>query len=385
MFQKIFIKKYQNIDDPKMRNKYGTIAGIFGIFTNLLLGIIKLTIGLISNSISIMADAVNNISDTATSILTIIGFKLANKKPNQKHPYGYARYEYISGFVISILMVLTGLLLTKESIMKIINPTELIINKTTYVILTAAILGKVIQMYIYHNFAKTIKSKTLEANVIDSRNDIISTTSILISIIIMDTFKINIDGILGLAISLFVIYSSIKTMLEVLEPIIGIIPTKERVKEIETKLLSYDYVKGIHDLVLHNYGVHNDFVTVHVEIDSKMNMLEAHDLMDIIENDFKQNLGIDLTIHMDPIVIGDKKVDKLKSKITKQLQKLDKDLTIHDFRIIEGKKYTNILFDCVVSYEKNYTVEDIKNLLQDKIKTKNQVYNYIIEIDRPYC
>lgn len=385
MLKKLFIKNYKNVDDPVVRNKYGKVAGIFGIVSNFILGIIKLIIGFVSNSVSIIADAVNNISDMASSILTIVGFKLASKKPDHKHPYGYARYEYISGFVIAILMFLMGLVFAKESIIKIIYPEELIINTVTFVVLLIAIFGKLIQMFVYKDFAKTINSNTLKTASIDTRNDIMSTSAIFISMIIMKVFNINIDGFLGLFVSLFVIYSSIKMIKEGLEPIIGIIPTKEYVKEIKDKLLSYEYVIGIHDLVIHNYGVHNDFITVHIEIDSKMNMIEAHDLMDIIENEFKEEKGIDLTIHMDPVIVGDPKVDKLKNKVIKVIKDLDKDLEIHDFRIVEGTTHTNILFDCVVPYEKNYSKDDLIKYLSENVKNKKMKYCFVIEIDRPFC
>lgn len=203
--------------------------------------------------------------------------------------------------------------------------------------------------------------------------------------VIMGIFKINIDGLLGLAVSGFVIYSSINMIKEVLEPIIGIIPTEEQVKEITEKLLHYDCVEGIHDLVIHNYGVHNDFVTVHVEIDSKMDIMKAHDLMDNIEKDFKDELGIALTIHMDPIVVGNPKVDKLQAKVVQVIHKLDKDLKIHDFRIVEGITHTNILFDCIVPYEKDYTEEYLKEYLSKEIIPEKEIYYYVIEIDRPYC
>lgn len=385
MLKQIFIKNYQEADNPEVRNRYGKFAGIFGIITNLILAIIKLVIGFISKSVSIMADAVNNISDTASSALTVLGFRLASKKPNHEHPYGYARYEYVSGLIIAILMVVMGLTFAKESIIKIIKPEELIINNITYIVLIVAIIGKIWQMLLYLDFSKAIASNTLKTVAVDTRNDIISTTAILVSMIIMKKIHINIDGILGLGISLFVIYSSIKMIKEVLEPIIGTIPTKEQVDEIKQKILSYDYVQGMHDLVIHNYGVNNDYVTVHIEIDSKMNMLEAHDLMDEIENDFKESLGIDLTIHMDPVIIGDPKIDKLKKQIQETINKMDKDLQIHDFRIVEGKQYTKILFDCVVAYEKNYTIKDIKKYLIDNIKPEDRKYYYDIEIDRPYC
>lgn len=385
MLKHLFIKNYKETENPEVRNKYGKVAGIFGIISNLILGIIKLIIGFISNSVSIMADAVNNLSDMASSLLTIIGFKLANRKPNHDHPYGYARYEYVSGFAIAILMLIMGIVFAKESIMKIIHPEELIINNATFIVLFIAILGKTCQMLVYLDFSKAIESNTLKTSAIDTRNDIISTTAILISMLIMKKLGINIDGYLGLAVSLFVIYSSSQMIKEVLEPIIGIIPTKERVEEITKKILSYDYVQGIHDLVIHNYGVHNDFVTVHVEIDSNMNMLEAHDLMDNIENDFKENLGISLTIHMDPVVIGNEKVDKLKKLIITTIHNLDNELEIHDFRIVEGTTHTNILFDCVVPYEKDYTADYIKEYLNKNIKPEQEKYYYVVEIDRPYC
>ena len=384
MLKKLFIKNYKNTDDPEVRNQYGKVAGVFGIFTNIILGIIKLVIGIISNSVSIMADAANNIADTASSILTIIGFKLSSKKPDKDHPYGYARYEYVAGFVIAIMMLIMGLTFAKESIIKIFNPEELVINWITYLILVIAIIGKGIQMLVYLDFAKAINSNTLKANSVDTRNDIISTTAILISMIIMGIFEINIDGLLGLAVSGFVIYSSIGMIREVLEPIIGIIPTEEQVNEITEKILKYDYVEGIHDLVIHNYGVHNDFVTVHVEIDSKMDIMKAHDMMDNIEKDFKDELGICLTIHMDPIVVGDPEIDMLQTKVVQAIHKLDTELKIHDFRVVKGITHTNILFDCIVPFEKEHTEESLKEYLMKEIIPEKEIYYYIVQIDRPF-
>ena len=384
MLKKLFIKNYKNTDDPEVRNQYGKVAGVFGIFTNIILGIIKLIIGIISNSVSIIADAANNIADTASSILTIIGFKLSSKKPDKDHPYGYARYEYVAGFVIAIMMLIMGLTFAKESIIKIFNPEELVINWITYLILVIAIIGKGIQMLVYLDFSKAINSNTLKANSVDTRNDIISTTAILISMIIMGIFKINIDGLLGLTVSGFVIYSSIGMIKEVLEPIIGIIPTEEQVNEITEKILKYDYVEGIHDLVIHNYGVHNDFVTVHVEIDSKMDIMKAHDMMDNIEKDFKEELGICLTIHMDPIVVGDPEIDMLQTKVVQTIHKLDKELKIHDFRVVKGITHTNILFDCIVPFEKEHTEESLKEYLMKEIIPEKEIYYYIIQIDRPF-
>lgn len=385
MLEKLFIKNYTNTKDPKVRNSYGLTAGIFGIISNFIISLIKLFIGLVSNSISIIADATNNISDMFSSLATIIGFKLSSKKPDNKHPYGYARYEYIAGFVIAIFMLLLGIIFAKESVMKIIHPEKLLITSATFIVLIIAIIIKGIQMSVYKRFAKQIKSKTLKATFIETRNDILTTTTILISMLIMKMYSVNIDGYLALAISFFIIYSSIKTVIEVLEPIIGTTPKEEQVRKIKQKLLSYDYVKGIHDLVIHNYGIHNDYVTVHIEIDSKMDMIKAHDLMDIIENEFKEELGINLTIHMDPVIIGNAKVDKLKTKVIDAIAQFDSDLNIHDFRIIKKGKTTNVLFDCVIPYEKKYTKEDIINYLSEKIVNKKEKYSFKVEIDRPYC
>ncbi len=368
----------------KERNKYGLLAGITGIIINLSLGAIKLIAGILTNSISIITDSVNNITDTISSVITLIGFKLSNKKPDQKHPYGYARYEYISALLVAIFMLLTGMIFAKESILKIINPKALTITNITFLILIIAIIGKIALLLIYKNYYKKTESKTLKTNIIDTRNDILTTTAILISMITMKITNINIDGFLGLLVSLFIIISSIKTLKEVLEPIIGTIPNEKQITKIKNKLLSYDYVQGIHDLVIHNYGVKNDFITVHIEIDSKIDTIKAHDLIDNIENDFKKE-SINLTIHMDPVIIGDPKIDKIKNKIEKQIEKLGKDLSIHDIRVIKGKNTTKILFDCVIPYENKITKEEIKKYLETKINSKNTKYEFIIEIDRPFC
>lgn len=384
MIKKIFIKDYKNVNDKEVRNKYGKIAGIFGIVSNLIIGSIKLFIGIISNSVSIIADAFNSISDMITSILTIIGFKLSNKRPNKKHPYGYARYEYICSLAISLFMIMMGFIFAKESIVKIIHPEELVINSLTYIILIIAIIGKIIQFYVYLDFSKSINSNALKTNALDTRNDIIASTAILISMIIMGTLKINIDGYLGALVSIFVVYTSICSLLDSLDPIIGIVPTKQQTKEIIDKILSYEYVEGFHDLVIHNYGVNNDFVTVHIEVDSKLDFLVMHDLMDTIETDFKNDLGLQLTIHADPIVIGDKEVDKLKKEVTELIKEFDNTLKIHDFRVVKGKKHTKIIFDCVVPYEKIYDVEEIKKYLNNNIKDKKHKYHFVIEMDRSF-
>jgi len=384
MLAKVFIKDYENIHNRCVRNKYGIIAGVFGVISNLFIGILKLIIGILSKSVSVMADSVNNITDSFSSILTIIGFSLVNKKPTKHHPYGFARYEYVCGFVISLFMLLTGALFFKESIVKVFKKEEIIINNLTFIILIIGIIVKIIQMKVYLSFSLKIYSDTLRTSAIDTRNDILSSSGILISMIIMKYFNINIDGIIGLIVSFIMIYSSIKMIKEVLGPIIGLMPDLEYVNNIKNKLLSYECVIGIHDLVIHNYGVNNDFVTVHVEVDSKMDMITAHDLIDNIEKDFKED-GINLTIHMDPVLIGDKKVEKLKMKVAKVMKELDEGIDIHDFRIVKGPTHTNILFDSVIPYEKEFTEKEIIKHLKTNINDEKHKYYYVIEIERPLC
>lgn len=320
MIKQLFIKNYQEVDDPKVRNRYGIVSGIFGIITNFLLFTIKCIIGLLSHSVTIMADAFNNLSDSGSCLLTILGFKLANKPADQKHPYGYARYEYMTGMGIAILILMMGVLFAKSSIDKIFAPEEIILTTSTYVVLVIAILGKVCQMLVYLDLAKSIHSQTIKATAMDARNDVLSTSAVLLAMMIMGIFHLNIDAYMGLLVSLFIIISAAKMVKETMDPLLGVVPSKEQVKQIKKKILDHPEIKGIHDLVIHNYGVGNDFVTVHAEIPADMDMLVAHDLMDTIEREFKEELGIQLTIHMDPLNLNDQKTQETERKVVQALR-----------------------------------------------------------------
>ena len=384
MLKQIFIKDYKNVDDPKVRNQYGIVSGLFGIISNIILFIIKVVIGIISNSITIIADAFNNLSDSFSSIITILGFKLANKPADKEHPYGHARYEQITGILISFLILAMGVLFAKASIEKIITPEDISLTINTYIVLIVAIIGKIIQMLVYNNFAKTINSKTIKANAIDSRNDIITTGAVLIAMIIMGIFNINLDAYMGFIVSVFIIISAWKTINETISPMLGVPPTDEQVKKIEEKIKAYDGVAGIHDLMVHNYGPGIDFVTVHVEIPSDMNILTAHDLMDNIENDFKKELNINLTIHMDPLELENEYVSDLHRKVKYILKDFDEDISFHDFRVVKGDTHTNIIFDVVVPFEKTYNQKELINVLQDNFKDMDKKYYFVLNIERPF-
>lgn len=272
-----------------------------------------------------------------SSVLTILGFKLSNKPADKEHPYGHARYEYIAGVIISLLIFCMGVIFAKSSIEKIFNPEEIAINFATYLVLIIAIVGKIIQMLVYLDFAKTINSKTLKASAMDSRNDILTTSAVLIAVIIMGFFNINIDAYMGLLVSLFVIISAIKMIIETIDPLLGIVPSNEQIEAYKNKILSHEEIKGIHDLVVHNYGAGSNFITVHAEVPANMDIVVAHDIMDNIEREFKEEFGANLTIHTDPLDLNDETRNNLFEKVNNIILNFDDTLKIHDFRIVTAR------------------------------------------------
>ena len=385
MLKKLFIKDYKSVDNPQVRNQYGIVAGIFGIVTNLILFLIKLVIGIITNSVTIMADAFNNLSDFGSCIVTIIGFKLASKPADKEHPYGHARYEYVTGIIVSLLMLVMGVIFAKTSIEKIFAPEEIKLGIGTYTVLIVAILGKVLQMVVYLDFAKSIKSSTIKATAMDARNDILTTLTVLITMIVMGIFKINIDAYMGLLVSGFIILSSINSLKDTINPLLGNVPSKEKVEKIKEKILSHKEIIGIHDLRIHSYGEQNDFVTVHAEVPDTMNIVEAHEIADIVEREFKEELNIDLTIHIDPLNVNDEETKKIKEKVENTLKNFDKEITIHDFRVVTAKGHSNVIFDIVISYGKNYNKYELLGVLEEGFKDEDKKYYFIFNIDRPFC
>ena len=383
MLEKIFIKNYKDIENPKVRNRYGVVAGAFGIVSNILLFIIKLIIGIIANSVTIMADAFNNLSDSLSSIITIIGFKLSSRPADKEHPYGHARYEYITGTIVAFLVFVVGMTFVKSSIEKIIYPEEIILGKMTYITLIVAILIKLWQMIVYVKFANKINSKAIKANAVDSRNDIITTLTVLIAMIIMNVFNVNIDGYIGFIISIFIVISSIKMVKETIDPLLGIIPNEEQISKIKKEILKYEGVEGIHDLMIHNYGEGKDFATVHVEVSSDMNIVDAHDLADSIEKSVLKEFNINLTVHIDPIDIKDKEVNRLYDETKKILKEFDSEISFHDFRVIKNSDSKKIIFDVVVPFEKEYSEEGLVNVLEEKFKNEKEKFSFALNVEKP--
>ena len=381
---KLFIKN-ANANSPEGRELYGRLAGAVGIICNLILSVMKLIIGTVTNSVSITADATNNISDAGSSIVTLVGFRLSGKPADKDHPYGHARIEYISSLIISFIILLIGCSIFKESATKIFKPEESLFNIATVIILVASIFVK-LWLAIFNNYlGKQIDSKALMATAIDSRNDVITTAAVLIASVISHFTGFNLDGYMGVIVSIFILISGINLVKETLDPLLGQPPTKEMFDSIEKKILSYDNVLGVHDLMVHSYGPNTYFASAHIEMDAKIDVLVCHDIMDQIERDFKRDLNIHLVVHLDPTILDSPEINELKEMVNDIICEIDRELTFHDFRVVIGEENKNVLFDVVVPPEYKYSDEELEKIITDKITeaSDGKVFTVLV-IDHSY-
>jgi len=378
---RLFIKDFKSVNKAKVRVAYGKMAGFVGIISNLILSIAKVSIGIIIGSISILADGINNFSDAGSSLVTVIGFRLSAIPADKDHPFGHQRIEYVSGLIVSFSILAVGLLLMYNSILKIITPAELDYSWISIGILIGAIGIKIWQGFFYRSNGKLIKSKALLATSSDSFNDVIATSGVLVSVLIGKFFGINLDGYMGLVVSILIIFSGIGLVKDTISPLIGEAPTPDFVKRIKKKILSYEGVLGIHDLIVHNYGPAKTFITAHVEVDSTVDINLSHDIIDNIEHDFMKT-ELNLVIHMDPIDVKNPYVHELREKVTDIIKGIDPLLTFHDFRIVKGPTHTNIIFDLVVPLKYDLTPEEIKTAISAKVKELDSSLNLVITFDR---
>ena len=381
---KIFIKDYQNIESEKVRNKYGILAGIFGIISNFILFVIKIIIGLISASISIIADAINNLSDMGSSLLTLVGFKISGKPADKDHPFGHQRIEYIIGLIIAMLIIFIGFELFTTSVDKLINPVESSMTIPVLIILVVAIIFEFLQGLFYSSVAKKINSIALKASSKDSMNDVISTSFVLLGALLSFFFTYNFDGIFGLVVSGLIIITGIKLVKEGIDPLIGEKPDKDLMNKVINKVLSYDGVLGIHDLMAHMYGPQKCFVSLHVEVDSKVDVLLSHDLIDNIEKEVKEELNVELVIHMDPIETNNETLMEYVKILKEVVNEIDDSIRFHDVRLVIGETHKNLIFDLLVSFEFKYTDEELIDLVKTKIREKDPIINCVIQIDKDY-
>ena len=382
---KRFIKDYENTRDPKVRDDYGKLAGIVGIISNTVLCTMKILIGLISGSISIVADGINNLADGASSIITLLGFKLASLPEDEEHPYGHARIEYIAGMAVSVMILIVGFELGKSSLEKIITPEPLEFSWTVVIVLLIAIAIKVWQAIFNISTGKKINSLALIATGTDSRNDVISTVVVLLGILIGHFFNVMVDGYFGLAVAVFILWSGVSLIKETISPLLGEAPDEELVSQIEAMAMAYDGAIGIHDLIVHNYGPGKVFASMHIEVDSSVDVMESHDLIDTIEKNLSESLNILLTVHMDPVDINNPYREPLTHILKDVLSGIPGTLGFHDLRIVPGTTHTNVIFDVVLSHECELSQKEISDILKQKVSEFNSSFLCVIEYDMNYA
>lgn len=387
LFRKLFIKDYLNITNENVRNAHGKMASIVGIISNILLFIAKLFIGILSNSIAIIADSINNLADSSSSLITLVGFKLSSKPADKDHPYGHQRIEYIAGLMVSMIIIFVGFQLGYSSVNKIINNESVKIEPITIIILTISIIVKLWQSLFYKKVGKLINSLTLIVTSTDSRNDVITTIFILIGCIItffIPNIPFSVDGVLGVLVSIFILYSGFNMIKSTTDPLIGVSADQSTIKQIVSEIESYEMVLGTHDVVCHLYGPSKVFMTVHVEIPQDESVLVIHEIIDNIEHEIFQRYGVELTIHMDPIDNKSEYVNNLKKEIITVLRELDSQISIHDFRIVKGKSHTNLIFDILLPVDFKLSEESIILVLKEKMNTKSRKFFFVVDFDRNF-
>lgn len=377
---KLFIKQDENY--PEYRTKCGNLTGLVGIFCNLLLFGLKLAVGLLSASISIMADALNNLTDMGSSVVTMLGFRLASKPADPDHPYGHGRYEYISAFIVSGLIILVGVELFKSSLDKILNPTPLSFGPLSVIILICSVLIKFWMFLFNRKVSKKIDSDAVKSTASDSLNDAIVTLAILVSVLVNIFWGFAVDAYLGLAISLFILVAGFKTAKETLDPLLGQRLDMESAKELEREIMSFDGFLGVHDLITHNYGVGRSFASVHVEVPSNADIVKCHEQVDLCEKLVFEKTGVHLTIHMDPVETDNEKLNEAKSIIAARIRELHPSLTIHDFRMTpKSDERTNLIFDVVVPADMGGKNSELKKQIETIAREIDPTYCCVIEFD----
>ena len=383
LLSRIFIKDAKNYENSVVRGRYGLLCSVWGIVLNLLLFAFKMLGGILANSVSVLADAFNNLSDAGSSLVTLFGFKAASKKADSDHPFGHGRYEYIAGLVVSVLIVVMGVEFIKGSVEKIISGE----NDTHFTLLTAAILAAsiLVKVYIYafnRNIGKKISSPALLATGTDALSDCIATFVIILSAVISHFTNFAADGWCGLIVSLMIIAAGMNAARETINPLLGQPPSKEFVDKVEGLLLAHEEIVGIHDLVVHDYAPGHIMISVHAEISDKSDIVEAHELIDNVEHEIAEKLSCEAVIHMDPISTDDERVNLVKQNVCDVLRSIHEEVTIHDFRMVDGNTLTNLIFDIVVPFDVKMDSDEIKKETDRLVKTIDKKYNAVVDVDR---
>lgn len=383
-----FIKNHDQIGNPNVRNSYGYLGGIVGIIVNILLSIIKLSIGTIINSIAVTADAFNNLSDVASSVITMLGFKLASKPADEEHPFGHGRIEYLSALIVAFLVMLVGIQFIKSSFNRITNPTEIKFNTISFIIILISVLIK-IWLSRFHNFlGKAINSSALKASSFDALSDVISSSVVALSLLLSLWITFPIDGYIGIFVSLFILYSGFSLIKETLNPLLGEAPDPMLVKNIKEAILKYDYITGVHDLIVHNYGPGRVIASIHAEVPCTEPILKLHEIIDEAEKELSSMYNIFIVIHMDPVNTNDKETIIVKEEFSNIINKFPEISSFHDLRIVGEGENKNIIFDVVINYSHKLDSKielNLKKKINEEIKKIHPLYDTIITIDRDYA
>ncbi len=381
---KKFIKNNTEFNNPKVREQYGTLCSIISIVCNIVLVIFKLTMGAITHSIAIQADGLNNLSDVGSNLASLFGFKLANKHPDIEHPYGHGRIEYVAGLIIAFLILLVGFQALRDSVFKIIAPEKVTFTIVAVIILIVSILIK-LWMAVFNRYAsKEINSATLLAASQDSLNDVLATLATLISLILSLYTDLPVDGIMGAVVSIIVLKAGIEIFKDTVNPLLGMAPDKELIKELEEYILSYPEALGIHDLMMHDYGPGRKFLTLHVEVDCNDNIMATHDAMDRIERAVLGKYHILTTIHMDPIDSSDVLTNELKEIVIDVVKEINDEYSIHDFRIVSGPTHTNLIFDVLIPSNDQIKHSVLKEQINQRLKAIDPSYFTVMQIEHSF-
>ena len=378
---RLFIKNCEDTQNPAVRSSIGKLAGLTGIVCNCLLTVLKLVIGLLVGSMAIIADGVNNLSDAASSLTTLLGFRMAQRPADKQHPYGHARYEYLSGLAVAALILLIGAELVKSSIAKIINPEPIDISAATIALLAASVAMKLWMSGFYKTLGKKINSTALYATSVDSRNDVISTCAVLLGCLVNYLFGLNIDGCVGLAVAIFILYSSVGIAKDTISPLLGQQADDELVDKITELVLSHEKVLGVHDLLVHDYGPGRCYASAHVELSADEDPMACHDIIDDIECDVLEKMNVHFVIHYDPVVQNDAEQNEMRRTVGEIIRELNPAFSIHDFRIVRGSAQSKLVFDLGVPYSMIEKKKEIKERIDAALNERGKKYITIIRFD----
>ena len=381
---KHFIPNASDVKSPAVRQRYGVVSSVVGILCNALLCTAKIAAGLLTGAVSIVADGINNLSDGGSCVVSLLGFKMAGKPADDKHPFGHGRIEYVAGLIVSFIIVLMGVELAKTSLDKIFHPEEISFSWITPAVLGISILVKLWMCFFNRKMGDKIDSAVLRATAMDSLSDVAATSSVLAGFVIGYWARVNLDGYLGVLVALFILYTGVSTAKGTLDLLLGEAPDPEFVKQIQQEVLSYPEIIGVHDLIVHNYGPGHSVISLHAEVPCDVDILKIHDTIDNAERDLKKKFDCEVVIHMDPIVTDDKETNEIHQKLSSIVRLLDSRVTIHDFRMVKGPTHTNLIFDIVVPHQFRLTDDQVVESLRQAVKALDARYEIVVNVDKAY-